>query len=374
MNNNLLVSSLYDITLTEEERLQAINEHKALSDEKLQEFELDKIEQGISWFAGVLAGGMDMFYVTDIRNLKKGSIGLKDPKMHLQDSGKINNFIDARIKNIYSPKEIEDLENKYWVPYDLSTNANDGVEKTNVLGLNPKVHRQMSLGHDPILGFFYGVRDIMHNTFTIIDNSGATQRIKRVTDKCRDSVGIFEAIGIQIGHLRSDLCTPAGLPIPFFGLLQKLNGTSPIDGMSYNRLVKNMYMKGYNLNHLITMGVPGMFIEVVNRLLFFCYNLYKGKDFMESLPVNNEKIDKMMLQSYAIATAFNAGKLVVSHGNIFAFNPVLWKQTVIYGLKDLYNDYKCTAENERHKYVMEIYNQREEEVVKEIQRLESFYK
>jgi len=33
---------------------------------------------------------------------------------------------------------------------------------------------------------------------------------------------LFDAIGRQLGHLKSDIATPAGLPAPFMGLFQKL--------------------------------------------------------------------------------------------------------------------------------------------------------
>lgn len=367
MDELSLCETINDITPTSTQREESKTENEILSNEILDNYKLDDKELYISWIAGIIAGFVDMFWVTDVRLLKKASIGLKDSNMKLGESGRVNKWIDSRIKNFYSPDEIKQLARKFKVPYDVSTTSADN----NVLGLGGRTHRLMSLGHDPILGFFFGVRDIMRNTFTVIDNNGDTQVIKReITEKV--AVSLFKAIGIQLGHLKSDLSTPAGLPIPFFGLLQKLKEKSPINEMSYNRLVKFMYIKGYNLNHFIAMGVPGMCIEIINRLFFFCYNLYKGKTFMDAIPVNNEKIDKMMLNSYAIATSFNAGKIAISHGNIFAINPVLWKNTIIYGLKDLYYSYKCVAENKRHEHIMNVYNLNNEKLDREIQQLEEF--
>ena len=49
------------------------------------------------------------------------------------------------------------------VPYDL-------VDPKR--GLTPNVHRSSSLGHDPVLGLVFGVKDIMCGTCTFIDASG----------------------------------------------------------------------------------------------------------------------------------------------------------------------------------------------------------
>ena len=65
---------------------------------------------------------------------------------------------------------LKDLERAAKVLYDLSMgNAVDG--------LSPKVHRLMSLGHDPILAFIFGTIDIMSGTGTYIDKHGDLRRI-----------------------------------------------------------------------------------------------------------------------------------------------------------------------------------------------------
>ena len=141
---------------------------------------------------------------------------LKEILFIFKDSGVVNNWIDDRIKNFYSKKEIDALEKKYWVPYDASTNV--GLDRP-IEGLNPKTHRLSSFGHDPILGFYYGVKDILNGTFTAINNAGEV--IVQARPNANTSYTLFEAIAIQFGHLRSDLSTPAGLPIPFMGQLMR---------------------------------------------------------------------------------------------------------------------------------------------------------
>ena len=65
---------------------------------------------------------------------------------------------------------LKGLEKAAKVPYDLS--ASRAVD-----GLSPKVHRLMSLGHEPILAFIFGVMDVMAGTGTYIDKHGDLRRI-----------------------------------------------------------------------------------------------------------------------------------------------------------------------------------------------------
>ena len=44
-------------------------------------------------------------------------------------------------------------------------------------------------------------------------------------------------------------------------------------------------------------------IEVIVRISYFVYSLYKGNSFMESIPINKTKLDKMLFYSYLITTS-----------------------------------------------------------------------
>lgn len=209
----------------------------------------------------------------------------------------------------------------------------------------------------------------MNGTITAIDNSG-TVIVKKMSD---GGVGLFKAIATQFGHLKSDLCTPAGLPIPFMGQLMRMSGNSDINGLSYQMLLKGMYMKGYNLNHMITMGIPTLIIEVIIRISYFAYQLYQGKPFQESLPIQKTKVDRMLFKSYLIATACNGVKMLVSNGNIFAFNPTLWSMSLRYGLSELKRWTSNEEEKKRHKYVMALYDQRIKELDTMIEKDIQFY-
>lgn len=346
----------YSISLDDHELNDLAKENVQHSKKITSQYELTTLEKSICWITGLGAGAVDAFLVTNYKNLNTSNV-TKLNVNSLKESGKINNIVDKRIKNLFSSEQISELENKFRVPYDASTNKN---LNDFVLGLNPKTHRMQSLGHDPILGFYYGVKDILRGEFTAVDNAGEVIK-QSVNSNSTIGMNLFEAIATQFGHLCSDISTPAGLPVPFMSQLLKLKGGN-IEGFTYNRLVKNMYAKGYNFNHLLAMSVPALIIEVAIRLSYFIISLADGKSFSESIPINKPKLDKMLFNAYLIASGCNGVKIVATNGNIFAFNPVLWAGTLRYGFSEFKKYITNEKENKRHQYVIDIYNNKSEEL------------
>jgi hypothetical protein len=357
------LNKYYDISLNHTDIENLIIESNIESKKITSKYELDSTEKTVCWLAGISAGLVDAFLVTNYKNLSTENITKLNG--HLKDSGKINHIVDNRIKNLFSSSEISNLEKKFKVPYDASTNKH---LKDFVSGLNPKTHRAQSLGHDPILGFYYGVRDILNGEFTAVDNAGDI-----IGQKIADNgMGLFEAICVQFGHLCSDISTSAGLPFPFMSQLLRLKGGN-IEGFTYNRLIKNMYAKGYSFNHLLTMSVPALIIEVVTRLSYFIISLNKGMSFLEAIPVNKIKLDNMLFNSYLIASGCNGIKLIATNGNIFAFNPVLWGKMIQYGTIQLKRYFSDEKEKERHKYVFDLYERQGRNIDKVIEENLNLY-
>lgn len=366
------LDSLYDISITDSDYATAWENAQKLSKVITEEYELDKTEQTIVYITGIIAGAVDAFFVTDVRILKNSSgLTIRDTEgksIHLKDSGQINKLVDKRIKNIYTPQQIKELESKYWVPYDPSTSKN---LSSPIEGLSPKTHRITSLGHDPLLGFYYGVRDILNGNFTAINNAGEVIIQNRVG--VIKPYTIFEAIAIQFGHLCSDIGTSAGLPIPFMSQLMKLNGHSSVNGLSYPMLVKSMYLKGYNLNHLVSMAIPAMIIEICIRMAYFIYSLSKGKSFLEALPINSPKIDRMLFRSYLIASACNGVKIAATGGNIFAVNPTLYTMMLRYGAAEAKRWFTNEIERKRHDYVFSLLENEQKALDNEIEIALNYY-
>lgn len=90
------------------------------------------------------------------------------------------------------------------MPYDARYPKDTGHL---VSGLSTKNHRSKSPGHDPLLNFFVGVRDLMNGHIATYFDSGKAVRVPTQNDP----VGLIEAFGIVVKHLFSDVATPSSL-------------------------------------------------------------------------------------------------------------------------------------------------------------------
>ena len=98
-------------------------------------------------------------------------------------------------------------------------------------------------------------------------------------------MGLFEAIGCVFGHLRSDVATSAGLPVPLMPLLQMFQvGSFGKHGHTVGELSRTMYRSGYDFRHFLAMAVAPLFVEVLVRLSYFAKHLYEGNSLFDSLP------------------------------------------------------------------------------------------
>jgi hypothetical protein len=201
------------------------------------------------------------------------------------------------------------------VPYDLS------IGKA-VDGLRPKVHRLMSPGHDPVLGFVFGVRDIMDGAGTYIDKNGDMLRIPT----SMSPEGLNVAFLKVFLHLLSDVGTSAGIQPPFFTLLQLVKTKSPFVlgptgvKVTWTDVARYMYSHGYDLRHFVTMGVVPASVEVIVRGWWLCRSYESGED----PALAKEKLTSMLLLGHAIAASGN----LLKTGVIFGMNPLAlnWAQ------------------------------------------------
>lgn len=165
------------------------------------------MDYGIAGIAGVLASLVDIFLVK--MPTTKGLLGSSSSQ-----GGTLSDFFKNHLRNKFTGQEIRELEENNWVPYDASTSKN---LTEYVTGLGPRSHRFHSIGHDPILGFIFGVKDIICGTMTTIDSKG--KFVTQTISGAPVGMSLFDALGRQIDHLKSDIGTPAGLPVPFMSLL-----------------------------------------------------------------------------------------------------------------------------------------------------------
>lgn len=207
------------------------------------------------------------------------------------------------------------LEKEAKVPYDLS--VGDAVD-----GLRPKVHRLMSPGHDPVLGFIFGVIDIMDATGTYIDKNG--DLIRLATSMSPE--GLTTAFLKVFLHLLSDMGTSAGIQPPFFTLLQLVKTKSPFvlgpsgQRVSWTDVSRYMYAHGYDLRHFATMGIVPASVEMVVRGWWLCKSFESG----DRPELAKAKLTSMLLVAHATAASGN----LLKTGAIFGMNPLAlnWTQ------------------------------------------------
>lgn len=283
---------------------------------------LDKWDFAVAGISGTIAALLDYFFVTKV-NLRAGTVS----------AGTFKSGVESLWDEILPPDIVVALEKKHKVPFDISTNTSKISQE--VLGLNPKTHRFQSLGHDPLLGFIFGVKDLMTGELTAIDGNG---RLIIQSVSGAQPMNFVKAVVTEFGHLLSDVNAMSktemklSLPAPLMPLLQMVQkGSVTYNGKSYTigDLVKKMYYDGYNFNHFIGMSIPVLIIEIIIRLYSVLRNV-----FSESYLKSKHKTDIMLFVANSILCAENVGKVVITK-NPFAINYISWISTTKYTVKTL---------------------------------------
>lgn len=314
---------LYEIATIKE-----INEVNYLLSRYYSEFtdqyKLDKYDYAISGIIGTIAALMDYFLVTKVDGKKVVP-------------GKLKSGVEDFWNKLLSTKKIKELEEKYKVTYDISLNTSKISQE--ILGLCPLYHRFQSLGHDPILGFIFGISDLMKGQLTAIDGSGRliVQSVQGAGTK-----SFIESIITVFGHFLSDVGTKSSktgkilsVPAPLTPLLQLIQaGSIEYNGTRFTvaDLSKKMYGDGYNFNHFIGMSLPVLLIEVLTRLSFVIKEIFFSET--EVSLKGNPKLTIMLCIANGILFTENVGKLAITK-NPFSINYVSWIATAKHGFKTL---------------------------------------
>ena len=271
----------------------------------------------ISAAAGLLAAAVDILLV-----------GIPQKTPDGLSAGKLSDFIRAEFDKKFPEEEMTKLANSKVskVPYDAQDNRHTSI---NVDGLSAYYHRLLSLGHDPLLGFVFGVADILTGRMTTIDKSGkiVSQVMEVYAD--RKESDVFAALAKQIIHFKSDITTSMGLPAPLMSLFNLLQfGSIGEEELTIAEIVQGMYYEGYDFIHFCSMSVPVMLAEVVVRLGYAFKRIKEGYSIKDSIPVSlnrdkHPKLATMLFIGQAGAAAINAGKVYFTK-NPMAINYPQW--------------------------------------------------
>ena len=293
---------LEDLFSEDELRLNSLT-IKELNKQYNEIHRLDELDILIAVSAGLLASAVDILLVGVP---EKTSCGLK--------AGSLSNYIRDAFDKKFPPDEIEKLANSKVskVPFDAQDNRNTTI---NIGGLSAYYHRLLSLGHDPLLGFVFGVADILTGHMTTIDKTGkvVSQVMECYAD--RTEMNIFSALVKQLSHLKSDVTTSMGLPAPLMGLfnLLQFGGIGEYE-QTIADIVQGMYFEGYDFIHFCSMSVSAIIIEVVVRIGYAVKRIKEGSNLKDAIPFDSNHTEKpklgtMLFAANAIAAAVNAGKI-----------------------------------------------------------------
>lgn len=280
-------------------------------------YRLDAFDIAIAALASIVGAAIDILLVGIP---EKSPAGLK--------AKPLSDYIREYFNNKFPEAEMQKLANSKVskVPYDAQDNRHTNI---HIEGLSAYYHRLLQLGHDPVLGFVFGVADILTGRMTTIDKKGkiVSQVMENYAD-CTEAY-VFAALAKQIIHLKSDVTTSMGLPAPLMSLFNLLQfGRIGEEEQTIAEIAQGMYYEEYDFIHFCSMAISAMLVEVIVRLGYAIKRIKEGYSVKEAIPLslNREKHPKlatMLFISHAGAAAANAGKVYFAH-NPFAINYPQW--------------------------------------------------
>lgn len=279
---------------------------------------LDRYDVALAVASGVLSGLIDIFLVQVPAHA--GFLGSP-----VSEGGWLSNKVKDIFGEVMPPEKIKKLESMYKVSFDPSTSR--GLEEA-VAGLGPSTHRYQSLGHDPVLGFIFGIKDILFGEFTAIDKFGKVI-VQQTTNPLLEGenfiIRLLEAIKTVGGHLASDVATPAGLPVPLMPLLSFFQfGTIGKQGYTISEVARQMYRSGYDFRHFIATSVPVAISELIVRLGFMVRKIQAGTTLSEAFPnAAHPQLRRQLLITHATAALINTGKVTVTNNPLSISWPLM---------------------------------------------------
>lgn len=302
---------------TEEELQQNKEAVRLMNEEFDQIHHLDKVDVAIGALAGMVGAAVDILMV-----------GIPEKTPEGLKAGPLSNYIRDYFDRKFPEEEMQKLANskESKVPFDAQDNRHTTIR---VEGLSAYYHRLLQLGHDPVLGFVFGVADILTGRMTTIDKTGkvVSQVMENYAD--RKETEIFKALAKQIAHFKSDVMTSMGLPAPFMSMFNLLQfGDIGEYDQTIAEIVQGMYYEGYDFIHFCSMSIPTMLVEVIVRMGYAFKRINEGHAIKDSIPasLNREKHPKlatMLFLGHSTATAVNAGKVTFTE-NPMAINYAQW--------------------------------------------------
>lgn len=303
-------------------------------DEKFKEAtKLDNADIAFLFFATALQC-VRQYFITNWKERESDQKAARNTKGHNEEHS-------ARKRGEwFLPSPAEIVANP--VPYDAIRQTKLAKSKEALIGAGDLRHR-LVLGHDPILGWIFGVSNIATSTITnwklqsfhvksMPHKQGSTAKVDRISTPVQTSEMIkvagnrFFKSGIEgytvlvtslikeWVHLKSDINTKDSLPFPIISVFS-------------TDLVNKFAKYGLDMGNITAVSKQAMYAEAINVIIGILHGMYcyysqqntgeaqpslkeisyitRNKDCQDVLELNKVKTRKILLFSNLIATCSN---------------------------------------------------------------------
>ncbi|WP_058953073.1 hypothetical protein [Clostridium tyrobutyricum] len=252
------------------------------------------------------------YLITQFNERVDDKIGAKNVKGNYEEHSN-------RAHRWYKPSLDEIITNP--VPFDTNFGSRDFD-----LGIGGGfTHRSKTLGHDPVLGWIFGTMNIVTSTMTTWDfqsyhiKTGQTVRgdaRDKIINKAETSKVIYytkerffsgnegraavaTALIKEAIHLKSDVNTFAGLPLPI------ISSISP-------EFSRHLADYGLDMGNALNVGKQASYAALINSIVAMIHGLFYDKSKYDSWSVYGVKTRKILSYSNVIASASNIIYVAVS--------------------------------------------------------------
>lgn len=291
-----------------------------------QKYALDGWDYAIASGCGLFAAMLDIFFVSAPAKPTTPWEQKVDGIFNQSVQKAFNKFIPPELsKKLGALNKIGSADLSVVKPEDLAV----GVLKKAV---SPTNHRLRSLSHDPVLGFIFGLTDMIKGTCTVVHEG---RIVSMSTARAPVDGTIFQLLGRMFGHLLSDVNAPSGggnrgmgLPAPFMGLLKMLKNIPPGDS-DFGRQIEYIYVNGYDFRQFVATSMPMMIMEVMMRAFWIIkqmslYTISFSEALLDTVPMKlNPRFRMMLALGYGTSSAVNAGKVYITN-NLLNLNYASW--------------------------------------------------
>ncbi|AIQ62437.1 hypothetical protein PSTEL_04260 [Paenibacillus stellifer] len=209
--------------------------------------------------------------------------------------------------------EVNRSERKTWMDMVFNSVPYDATKGSRDLGINLEggYHRYKTLGHDPILGWIFGTANIMTDTITL--NSFVSYRVRNmtITDEMISLPTLFAevkdvidydmhclpaALFAQGVHLKSDMYTKLGLPIPILGAFsENLSG----------KLYRGQYDALCLARDAKIVGTSATLAIIINMIIGLVHGMFYNKEKDGEREFFEARTRKILMYSNVIASTCN---------------------------------------------------------------------